>query len=320
MKVSIIIPAYNCDKYISSCLDSVLHQEEEDIEVIVVDDGSTDGTSDILEDYAKRDNRLQIIQVENGGPSRARNIGLENATGEWILFVDADDWVDADILSSLNLNEKSPDIIFFGLKKYHNYEMAEVCRPELNHPNDLWHSMRDLLVSSEEYFGYSFNKIYKRSIIENYNIRFTMGLHWREDEAFALSYCRFVSSMMTISSSPYNYRILENSLSHDYTRYRNYRLLIETEKGILTSYPSSDFKESFIERLFEYYLLSIRECILTNRKEAPVVIGEAVEYYKRNRQYVATSKLRNLFFGFPINRIGVVMIHAAFSLKTRIER
>ena len=93
-KVSIIIPVYNVESYLRRCLDSVVNQTLKDIEIILVNDGSTDGSLAICEEYAKNDDRIKIITRKNGGLSAARNTGLDNATSEYIGFIDSDDWVD----------------------------------------------------------------------------------------------------------------------------------------------------------------------------------------------------------------------------------
>ena len=93
MKISIVIPTYNSEKYIARCLDSVLAQEERDFEAIVVNDGSKDKTAVLVEEYVKKDKRIILINQENGGVSKARNTGLDRAQGEYIFFVDSDDWI-----------------------------------------------------------------------------------------------------------------------------------------------------------------------------------------------------------------------------------
>lgn len=100
-KVSVIIPVYNAEKYLRQCLDSVINQSLREIEIICVDDGSTDGSREILSEYAARDARIRVIAQKNSGPGRARNCGLTAGTGEYIIFLDADDWFEQDMLSGL---------------------------------------------------------------------------------------------------------------------------------------------------------------------------------------------------------------------------
>ena len=98
MKVSAIVPVYNVEKYIYRCVDSILNQTFSDFELILVDDGSPDNCPQICDEYAKKDSRIKVIHKENGGLSSARNAGLDIASGEWISFIDSDDWIHKDYL------------------------------------------------------------------------------------------------------------------------------------------------------------------------------------------------------------------------------
>ncbi len=101
-KVSIIIPVYNVEKYLQRCLDSVVNQTLKDIEIICVNDGSTDNSAIILEEFSKKDERIKIVNQKNGGLSRARNTGLEHSNGDYIGFLDSDDWIDLDYYEKLH--------------------------------------------------------------------------------------------------------------------------------------------------------------------------------------------------------------------------
>ena len=99
--LSVIIPIYNTKEYLPRCLDSILDQTYPSLEIICVDDGSTDGSAELLDDYATKDSRIQVLHKSNGGPSSARKAGLSHATGIYTTFVDSDDWVDADMYKDL---------------------------------------------------------------------------------------------------------------------------------------------------------------------------------------------------------------------------
>lgn len=109
-KVSIIIPVYNVEKYIRQCLESVINQTYKNIEIIVINDGTKDGSMKIVEEYLE-DKRIKIINKNNGGLSSARNKGIEEATGEYIYFLDSDDWIEKDTIEVLVKNSKDVDII-----------------------------------------------------------------------------------------------------------------------------------------------------------------------------------------------------------------
>ena len=130
VKVSVIVPVYNVEKYLKDCLNSVINQTLEDIEIICVNDGSTDNSLAILEDYAKKDSRIKIINQKNKGLSGARNTGMKHVQGEYILFLDSDDWLKEDALSELYWShlDDNLDMLFFQTVDY--YE--EDGRYELN--------------------------------------------------------------------------------------------------------------------------------------------------------------------------------------------
>lgn len=100
-QISVIVPVYNVEKYLSRCIESILSQTFTDFELLLIDDGSTDRSGEICDEYAKKDTRIRVFHTKNRGVSAARNLGLDNAKGEWISFVDSDDWVENDYLKSL---------------------------------------------------------------------------------------------------------------------------------------------------------------------------------------------------------------------------
>ena len=100
-KISVIIPVYNAEKYISDCLESVVRQTYKNLEILLIDDGSKDGSAGICQEWCKKDARIRLLQKENGGVSSARNLGLQEASGEYVTFVDADDWIGERMLERL---------------------------------------------------------------------------------------------------------------------------------------------------------------------------------------------------------------------------
>ena len=130
-KVSVIVPVYKAEAYLHRCVDSLLAQTFQDYEILLIDDGSPDRSGEICDEYAKMDKRIRVFHKENGGVSSARNIGLDNAQGEWVAFVDADDWVDRDYLfldekyNDVDVIEKSysilnEDLSLIGIRKFQN--------------------------------------------------------------------------------------------------------------------------------------------------------------------------------------------------------
>ena len=196
MKYSVIIPAYNAEKTINRCVDSLLEQKRSDIEIVLVNDGSKDSSGDICKAYAAEHNCVHYIEKENGGVSSARNAGLDAATGEYVLFVDSDDHVAPDLFANIDrmVDTEDADWIRFSVCVDNGTEKKEnTCgrfsyrsREEL-----LPHIVND--ICSKAING-PWAKLYKRSIIEEHNIRFPEGASVGEDRVFNIVYSFFAKS------------------------------------------------------------------------------------------------------------------------------
>ena len=324
--VSIIIPTYNCEAYVDECVRSILNQEVTSIEVIVVDDGSNDRTPNILDCLSEGDCRVKVFHVENGGPSRARNIGLDHATGEWILFVDADDWVDRNILAKLNLDsDTAPDITFFGFKRCFDDGGIETCIPSatkmIDNADEISHHLKTLLTSKEEFFGYSCNKIYKSSIIQKNKIRFQEGLQVREDELFALNYCQHIHSIQILGFAPYNYRILSNSLSHGTEiKYRNYFRLAQVEQRLLKAYPQSMFRDAFMNKVFHFYVSAIIESIRFSKSEKQCAIEESIHLYDASASQIVAPTWVKCLYDLPVKALRKHIVNAVFYVRNQLKK
>ena len=122
IKISIIIPVYNVEKYLATCLDSVINQTYKNLEILLIDDGSTDSSGLICEQYSKKDTRIKTIHKKNGGLSDARNVGISYASGDYISFIDSDDFIDINTFTILNqyIKQYNADIITFNYYDYYN--------------------------------------------------------------------------------------------------------------------------------------------------------------------------------------------------------
>lgn len=201
--LSVIIPTYNSSKYIKRCIDSIINQTYSDLEVIIVDDGSTDGTSEICDEYAKNTPNITVIHQPNSGQSVARNKGLEVASSEFITFVDSDDYIAPDMYERMmpHLQSVNSDIVICDSRRVSENEVFE---PQIDIRNavfltndDLWQMIFEKLNNAV------WNKIYRKSILENQ--RFQLDLAHGEDLIFNLEYIRKCSGGIFIDSQLYNY-------------------------------------------------------------------------------------------------------------------
>lgn len=181
IKISVIIPAYNVENYIEKCLNSIVNQTLKDIEIICVDDGSTDNTGELLRKYAVEDNRITLISQKNNGVAAARNIGLDAACGEYIMFLDGDDYYlpDTCLTAYDKISKSSADIGVYGNYNSINNELVTG-----------WTSLKLNEYADGDYFNfqvYVWDKIYRRDYIIENGIRFVDGLKTAEDVLFCLS-------------------------------------------------------------------------------------------------------------------------------------
>ena len=216
---SIVVPVYNAEDYLSRCVDSLLAQKFRDFEILLIDDGSTDQSPRICEDYAAKHDLIQVLHQANAGVSAARNAGIDRASGQWICFVDSDDYVDEDFLEAFACRGclETDCLNLQGWKVVSNTN-GEVLRV---------YSFPDLLIDSlniRQYVStYRFfdnntpwAKLFNREVLNRHHIRFRTELTVREDIVFVYTYRRQISRIKLIDATAYGYRQAENrvTLSH----------------------------------------------------------------------------------------------------------
>jgi glycosyltransferase involved in cell wall biosynthesis len=225
--VDVIVPVYNTEKYLPKCIESILAQTYKNIELILVDDGSLDDSGRICDEYAAQDSRIQVIHKENGGVSKARNSGIDKAKGEWLLFVDSDDWVEEKYVETFLKQAKKDVFLMQGLVQVGTegeYVNNIWFKQEIIDTNKMRYAFEELKIF---HYGYAVAKFYNRDIIIKYNIRFNENISYAEDLLFMLSYILHVEEIILLSGSNYNYRTSSSSLSQQYNSYFEEFLLFE---------------------------------------------------------------------------------------------
>lgn len=217
-KVSIVVPVYNVEKYMKRCLDSILAQTYTNLEIILVDDGSTDSSGEICDTYAEKDNRVVVIHKDNGGLSDARNVGIEKATGEYIAFIDSDDYIDLSMVQVMveKLEATSSDIVLC------NYEYVDEDGRLIDESNGETRVISEELTSEQAldrlckanstYYTIACNKIYKKEIFDK--VRFRKGkLH--EDEFIVHEIYARMNKMVCIEDGFYKYVQRNSSITNN---------------------------------------------------------------------------------------------------------
>ena len=214
-KVSVIIPVYNVEKYLPKCLDSILNQTFNDFEVICVDDGSVDGSPSILSLYAQKDSRIKVITQKNQGASVARNRGLDEAVGEWVCFVDSDDFVHPQMLSIIvaQAEANGVDFVQYRLKRMFDEKIEITSIDEKKIERKLSLSPALMTCKKKKYSNTfaPYAKLYKRSLIGD--SRFIPHIQF-EDYPFAYEILSKKPKTLYLNICLYFYRVLEVSLCH----------------------------------------------------------------------------------------------------------
>lgn len=199
--VSVIVPVYNVAPYLEQCLDSIVNQTYRNLEIILVDDGSTDESGAICDRYAEQDGRIQVVHKENGGQSSARNVALDMMTGEWVLFVDSDDWIELNTLELLfEQKDERADLVEFGW----NFIYRDSNKVFLNEACVMAGiDALKLLVHTDIYMGLMANKLFKASYLQK--SRFISGRYY-EDTPFIIEQLYKIKTYQYIAEPLYNYR------------------------------------------------------------------------------------------------------------------
>ena len=283
-KISIIVPAYNAENYIKECIESILNQTLKDIEVIIIDDGSTDNTGVIIDNLCKDDKRVLVIHQNNHGLYATRKIGLSKATGEYIGWVDADDFVDLNMYEMLYENAKlnNSDVCYCDYKWY----------PKRTKNKEKW--FREYLgikdVDYVERNSQPWNKIVKRELLER------LKISDKFEKCFDEIYIEVLleaQNPISISNQLYNYRVAVGTMSGSYNNVEHYKSFvtssIELEKDLSQYYNSEYWSQYFKYRISYYRLITMLIAAYNNQKEEYSIQKKELlaqeQFYINNRHF-----------------------------------
>lgn len=278
--VSVIVPVYNTEKYLRQCLDSIVNQTYQNLEIIIVNDGSTDSSLAICKEYKNNDLRINIINKKNGGLSSARNAGLKEATGDYVLFVDSDDFYDDirginclinDLLSYQN---KKLDILNFHYKKFvettnknvncFNTVNIEDFKELVNYSEQIrW------LIKNSQYISSACNKLIKREFLIENEVFFEKNT-LSEDIEWSLKLLIYAKSMGIVNRDFYVYRQRDNSITHSISEKHIDDLfkIIKNSLTLINKKCTGDFKNTCMNYLsFQFCTLLINIHYLSNDKK-----------------------------------------------------
>lgn len=245
-KVSIIVPVYNAEKVIGRCIDSILKQDYRDIEVLLIDDGSRDSSWDIIQEYAAREERIVAVHKENGGVSSTRNRGLSLASGKYVQFIDADDWLpfESTKLMVRALEENEADMAvgdFYRVVGDNVAKKGSISEGGLL--SRLEYADKMLLSPADFYYGVLWNKLYKKEIIDQHFLAMDDNISYCEDMIFNLEYMLYVRNIAVIKAPVYYYVRTEGSLIE---KNMNVQSIVKMKSSVIRYYDG--FYKNIMDR------------------------------------------------------------------------
>ena len=270
MKYSIIVPVYNAEKTLERCVDSIISQPFSDYEIILVNDGSKDGSLTLCKKYAENNDNIFYVDKENGGASSARNVGIDVANGEYILFVDSDDYVDENYFDVIDKCAGKADLSVFTFSWVRKSGIQKRVMPDnLVNTDDFFEQVRLLILTRA--INSPCAKVFKRQIIDEYCIRFDEGMPVAEDFVFATEYILKCQSVYVDNASVYYYDVTNDD-----------SLVRKKKEGLIDIYPivfdrefdllnCSDFNDEQKQQLFriwdKLHIDSFATCVMEELKD-----------------------------------------------------
>lgn len=294
-KVSVIVPIYNSERYIDKCIQSIINQTLRDIEIILVDDGSTDRSIEISNEYAKKDDRIKIIKQKNKGASSARNNGISIATGKFITFIDSDDFVEIDMLELLynSAINNNCDIIFSGIKIINDNDIEY--RFTSNSKIYTKQEVFKLFYFDNEPFSpnYACGKLIKRSICKK--VKFREDIFLMEDALFSMElFINCESNIMFLNEYLYNYVQINGSASNRFSKKRITSFYALEELLNLAKIINIKYEKVFL-KVYSKLILSILQDIISfdfkNNKKEYFKISRTL-----NKHYIDNIKSKDISY------------------------
>lgn len=274
--ISVIVPIYQAERTLEKCLKSITSQSLKNIEILLVDDGSTDGSGNICDGFAGKDSRIKVFHKDNGGSASARQVGIENMRGDYSIVVDSDDWLEWNALETLFLKAKEGDWDLVYCDFIYNYDNGKsqiVSNIDVN--NNLDSFVRALL--SQRITGSTCNKLIRSSLIRKYEVSYVNGINLGEDLLFLLKLCEHPLRIIYLPKALYHYRRARNSGS--YTNTITLKTLTQLEK--VNNWKQQHFSNKGFEKELAMSKVNLA---FTALRAKGLSMAECVTFIARNVQ------------------------------------
>ena len=291
--ISFVVPVYNVGKYLELCIKSMIQITEDNIEVILIDDGSTDGSGKICDKYAALDCRVKVIHQKNQGTSIARNIGIDNSCGKWICFIDGDDWLERGFVAKLEPYLRDEyDIVFFQFNevKGKTKKTSQSCFPQL--PSivtdfDFFQQATLNRFLCKYYVASPWSKVFRKSFLDENNLRYVPGIIKAQDTLFVLEAYGKASKGQMIEEILYNYNVHSDSVSRKFNpnivEIHN-QLIYELNRVVYSKNKlKKDLECALNVAIFRYFMVCIQVDFCHKDNLLP--------YIKRKTMYMETRNM-----------------------------
>lgn len=311
-QLSIIVPVYNVEQYLPKCIDSLVAITNISYEILLIDDGSTDKSGTICDEYSERyADKVTAIHKKNGGVSSARNKGLELAKGNWVYFCDADDWIESHLFSTINLNTDF-DLISFGYnKKIKNREyMSSYFKKELLKPNEDYDHI---------YIFCVWQLIFKKNIIDRNKLNFSTNLKLGEDIEFIIKYISCIDKIYEHKQRIYHYIIRENSAMHSLsTQKRNVYDSLTLLENLYIWFEKKGIRPNWLQLRIDRIAKNIIYSAYQSNISLPELITLSTKFRKLRNLYLEYGYLKNIYF--TIASINIQLCYPLLYFKQKIKK
>lgn len=326
--VSIIVPIYNVEKYLSQCLDSIINQTYNKLEIILVDDGSTDGCANICDEYAKNDYRIRVIHKKNAGLGMARNSGLEIANGDFVVYVDSDDWLEKNMVEKLliAIDQEQADFAVCGYQKQTSNGQVlsrnSCCTTKIVFSND---EIKDMVLlpilgtTAEARNDIDremcvWTNMYRMSIIKENHLRFVSErAYLSEDLFYNINYIMHVKRAVFIPECLYNYRLNDFSLTNVYRENRFQLLcnLYNNEIDLLKKYELYEDAKQRVQRTFIMKMRNSIRILVNSNNETKA------KRYEDLKKILNSKMARTILNEYPIHKYKISLRIPVVFMKWR---
>lgn len=317
MNLSIIIPVFNVEKYLNNCIDSILKQKYEDYEIILINDGSSDNSGIICDDYAHNYNNIKVLHISNNGVSSARNLGINNAIGNWIYFVDSDDCLTNDILNVFNeFDISTSDCIQFGFRRLLNDSVIQEKVPDslmlFNNINEFQKLSRFGTYTLWCYF-------FKRKLILDNDIKFSENIKYAEDLEFVIKCLFFSNKILSIPNVGYKYFVREGSAMSKSISINQTLDYLSVANNLISL--SKDLNNSFLIGRIDYMLKSYfsYSICLTSRRDEEIIIRNFKLFKNNNKNSQIFNKVLNIGW-FKVLKLNIHFYLFLLKCKVKIKK